>query len=291
MPTAPINGHHLYYETIGQGPPLLYIHGGFGGLGTTVAPRDHAWARALTDAYTFIHYDRRSSGRSDFPAADYDIATLAADARELLRHLEVERAVVMGDSAGGPVALVFALAYPDAIRGLVLAETGARLLGGQFAERIRARVELLRREGPEAAYEARRQEGGVGLGERERWFTLPPEHTERLAREQQAVLECLRATTRAERVRWYAGELRNYAAYLDLDLDPRLGEVHCPTLVLHGNSDNLIPYELGRRLAKGIAGAELVAIPGADHGVMYFPGAAAALRAWLDRRVGSHASC
>jgi 3-oxoadipate enol-lactonase len=289
MPVATINGHALSWERVGQGPPLLFIHGGFGGLATTIAPRDHAWARALTSAYTFIQYDRRSCGRSEFPAREYDIATLAADARALLRHLGIDRAVVIGDSAGGPIALVVALTYPEVVRGLVLAETSARLLGGRFAERIRARVEVLRREGPAAAYEARRQEGGVGLGEREQWFTLPAEHAERLAQEQRAALGRLRATTRAERIRWYTGELLNYAAYLDLDLHPRLAEVRCPTLVLHGERDNLVPHELGRRLAEGIAAAELVTVPGADHGVMYFPGAVEALRAWLDRRMGSRA--
>jgi 3-oxoadipate enol-lactonase len=289
MPIATINGHALAYERLGQGPPLLFIHGGFGGLATTIAPRDHTWARALTDAYTFIHYDRRSSGSSEFPTEDYDIATLAADARGLLRHLAIDRAVVIGDSAGGPIALVVALTHPEVVRGLVLAETGARLLGGRFAERIRTRIEVLRRDGPVAAYETRRQEGGVGLGEREQWFTLPAEHTERLAREQHAALGRLRATTRAERIRWYAGELRNYAAYLDLDLHSRLAEVRCPTLVLHGDRDNLVPHEFGRRLAEGIAGAELVTIPGADHGVMYFPGTVEALRGWLDRRMGSRA--
>ena len=289
MPSTTINDHCLHYDVSGVGPPILFIHGGFGGIATVIGSREHDWARALTDGYTFVAYDRRSTGRSEFPAADYDLAALAADAYGLLRHLGFDDAIVMGDSAGGPIALTFAVTYPGATRGLVLAETGARLLGGAFAERIRARVAILRRDGPEAAYAERRLQGGVGLGEREQWFSLPPEYTERLAREQESALERLRATTRADRVRWYAGELRNYAAYLDQDLHPRLAEIRCPTLVIHGDGDKLVPHAMGARLAAAIPGAELQTIAGADHGVMYFPGATAALREWLDRHVGASA--
>lgn len=283
--TARIGGVQLYYEEAGSGPPVLFIHGGFGGLSTTLLPRTHPWAAALTDAYTFIAYDRRAAGRSDFPEEGYDLGTFAADALGLLHHLDLEAAFIMGDSAGGPIALTFALSYPTATRGLILAETGARLVSGGFAERIRARIQLLRHEGAEAAYAARKQEGGVGLEERARWFTLPLEEEARLAEAERAALECLKTTTRAQRVRWYAGELRNYSAYLDVDLRPRLGEIRCPTLVIHGERDGLVPYNLGKRLAAEIPGAQLETIPEADHGVMYYPGSAQVLRTWLDRHL------
>ncbi len=284
MPQARINGIDLYYETAGSGPPVLFIHGGFGGIGTTLTPRTHPWARALLDAYRFIHYDRRAAGQSAYPETGYDLETFAADARGLLQHLGEKQAFIMGDSAGGPIALTFALTYPDATRGLVLAETGARLLAGRSAERIQERLAVLGTAGPAAAYAARKEGGGVGLGERAKWFTLPPDVEEELVRGQQAFLERLGETTREDRIAWYAGELRNYSAYLDVDLHPRLAEIQCPTLVIHGDRDGLIPHKLGQRLAAGLPNAELVTIADADHGVMYFPGAAEALRAWLDRQ-------
>jgi pimeloyl-ACP methyl ester carboxylesterase len=285
VPRAPIHGIDLYYEVEGSGPPVLFIHGGFGGIGSTVSPHTQEWAAGLTDAYTFVHYDRRAAGRSAYPENGYDMETFAADAHGLLAHLGVHEAFVMGDSAGGPIAITFALTYPRMTRGLILAETGARLLGGAFADRIRARVDVLRREGAEAAYAARKQAGGVGLQERTQWYTLPAGFQERLVEEQKAAVDRLRQTTRAERVAWYAGELSTYAAYLDLDLHPRLGEIRCPTLVLHGDRDALVPHSLGAALAAGIPAAELVTVADADHGVMYFPGTVAALRGWLDRRV------
>jgi 3-oxoadipate enol-lactonase len=284
MPQARINAVDLYYESTGNGPPVLFIHGGFGGVSTTLSPRTHPWATAILDTYRFIHYDRRAAGRSGYPDAGYTLENFAADARGLLEHLGEERAFIMGDSAGGPIALTFALAYPDATRGLVLAETGARLLTGRFAERIRERLAVLETAGAASAYAARKAGGGVGLDERAKWFTLPPDIEEELARGQQAFLERLAQTTREDRIGWYAGELRNYSAYLDVDLHPRLAEIRCPTLVIHGDRDGLIPFELGQRLAAGLPNAELVTIADADHGVMFFPGAAQALRGWLDRQ-------
>jgi 3-oxoadipate enol-lactonase len=284
MARARINGVEIHYETAGSGPPILFIHGGFGGIGTTLTTRTHPWNTPFLDTHTFVHYDRRAAGQSEYPDTGFDLETFAADALALLHHLGKESAVIMGDSAGGPIALTFALRYPEATRGLVLAETGARLLSGRFAERVRARIALLESEGAAAAYAARKEGGGVGLGERAKWFTLPPDVEAQLEAGQREFLDRLRETTREDRIGWYAGELRNYSAYLDVDLHPRLAEIRCPTLVIHGDRDGLIPHELGVRLAAGIPNAEFATIPDADHGVMYFPGAADALRRWLDRQ-------
>jgi len=284
MARATIHGLDLHYAIRGSGPPVLFIHGGFGGMASTLSPNDHDWADGLADRYTFVQYDRRSTGRSAYPETGYDLQALARDAHGLLAHLGLRAAFVMGDSAGGPIAITFALMHPEATRGLVLAETGARLLGGPFGARIRERVEILCRDGAGAAYAARKTAGSVGLGERTQWYTLPEAVQTRIAREQDAAMKRLRQTTREDRVRWYAGELRNYAAYLDIDLHPRLADIRCPTLVLHGDRDPLVPHALGAALAAGIPAAQLVTVPDAEHGVMYFPGALAALRRWLDER-------
>jgi pimeloyl-ACP methyl ester carboxylesterase len=284
MARATIHGLDVHYNVRGSGPSLLFVHGGFGGMASTLSPNDQDWADGLTDRYTFIHYDRRSTGRSAYPDTGYDLETLARDAHGLLAHLELREAFVMGDSAGGPIAITFALLHPEMTRGLVLAETGARLLGGSFGARIRERVEVLCRDGADAAYAARKAAGSVGLGERTQWYTLPDHVQTRVAREQEAATERLRQTAREDRVRWYAGELWNYAAYLDVDLHPRLADIGCPTLVLHGDRDPLVPHALGAALAAGIPAAELVTVPDAEHGVMYFPGARTALRRWLDEQ-------
>ena len=64
MPTSQINGVDLFYEIDGQGPVLAFIHGGFGGEGSSVLPRQRDWQQVLSKDYSVITYDRRSAGQS-----------------------------------------------------------------------------------------------------------------------------------------------------------------------------------------------------------------------------------
>ena len=129
MPKAKINGFEMNYEVAGSGAPFLFIHGGFGGAASTVAARPRqACQNDIARSYQLITYDRRSAGQSEYAEGGYTLGSFARDARELLRHLGISKAIVMGDSAGGPIAMTYALNYPDTLIGLVLAETSARLL-------------------------------------------------------------------------------------------------------------------------------------------------------------------
>src|ERR1051325_2922563 len=102
-----VNGVELFYETIGNGPPLLMLHGN--GLDHTYL---RPWHDALADRARVIYYDQRRSGRSERKGPS-DHATHHADALALLDHLGVERATVYGHSYGSWLALGLAAAYPD----------------------------------------------------------------------------------------------------------------------------------------------------------------------------------
>ncbi len=89
MPFADVNGVRLFYESVGDGVPLLFIHGGYGGAPTTLAPQNQAIKTILPrDKVRTILYHRRNAGLSDYTDAHYTLATLAADALGLLDHLE-----------------------------------------------------------------------------------------------------------------------------------------------------------------------------------------------------------
>ena len=120
MPTAAINGTEIYYETHGSGFPLVFVHGGYGGLGTGAAPSNPGWLDQFTDDFEVILYDRRSSGRSGFPEAPHTMEQFATDIAELLKHLGHERAHVWGTSAGGPITIQFGLSYPEMAASLVV---------------------------------------------------------------------------------------------------------------------------------------------------------------------------
>ena len=103
MPTATINGIELFYEVSGSGQPVLFIHGGYGGAETAVVPKLPPEITGIlpADRFQVVTYDRRNAGQSEFSQAPYTLEDLADDARALLDHLGIDRAIVVGSSAGG----------------------------------------------------------------------------------------------------------------------------------------------------------------------------------------------
>lgn len=153
--------------------------------------------------------------------------------------LSLDRAIVVGHSMGGAIALDFALHYPDRLAGLVLVGSGARLrvspaiLTGILCD-FEATVDLVcdYAYGPGASEQLKR------LG-RQRMLKTSPE-----------VL------------------YGDYAACDAFDVMERLGEVHCPTLIIGGTADRLTPSKYSIYLRDHIPGAELVLVDAAGHMVM-----------------------
>jgi pimeloyl-ACP methyl ester carboxylesterase len=112
---ADIFGAPLYYEIAGSGPALVLLHEGF----ADSRMYDDQVA-AFAAHHRVIRYDRHGSGRSGVPTVPY---TDHHALHDLLRHLGVERAILLGMSAGGGVALDAALAYPGMVEDLILVAT------------------------------------------------------------------------------------------------------------------------------------------------------------------------
>jgi pimeloyl-ACP methyl ester carboxylesterase len=87
---------------------------------------------------------------------------------------------------------------------------------------------------------------------------------------------------RDSKIKYFAGELRNQAAYLDSDVTANLGSIGVPTLVVHGNLDTQVPYDLGKELSVHIKNARFVTIPKAGHGVMQWPKSVSAIQEFCD---------
>lgn len=121
MPVAPINGNAIYYESHGDGPPIL-LHHRFAQTAEMWAPQ----VEALAPRYRVVTFDMLGHGRSAVPTAPaaYSVANAVATMAGLLDHLGIERAVVGGLSLGGYLALELAVARPERVRALVLAATG-----------------------------------------------------------------------------------------------------------------------------------------------------------------------
>src|SRR5512138_3133721 len=120
MTMMPIRDVSLFVKVIGQGDPLLFMHGGPGLDHTDLLP-----LQPLADQFTLIFYDHRCNGRSEGAAVEsMTWENLTADAEALRQTLGFDKWTVLGHSFGGNVALEYALRYPSRLSHLILMDTG-----------------------------------------------------------------------------------------------------------------------------------------------------------------------
>jgi haloacetate dehalogenase len=106
--TVMVNGIKLHYVEQGSGPAVVFLHG---------FPESwYAWRHqfpALAERFRVIAPDLRGYGASQKPTSGYDKKTMATDIRELMVHLGVERAAIIGHDRGARVGLRFAKEFPE----------------------------------------------------------------------------------------------------------------------------------------------------------------------------------
>lgn len=125
----PVENGQVYFEVRGSGPEIVLIHDGL----VHHEAWDGQWEPLATN-HKVIRYDRRGYGHSPAPTQTYsDIDDLAA----LLRHVKAPKATIVGASAGGNLAIEFALAHPQSVERLVL--VGPIVSGLAFSEHFQRR--------------------------------------------------------------------------------------------------------------------------------------------------------
>jgi pimeloyl-ACP methyl ester carboxylesterase len=247
MPKAKVDDIHLYYEEHGQGEPLLLIMG----LGASTL----SWSEQIPvfgREFRVIAFDNRGAGRSDKPAVRYSIALFADDTAGLMDALGIESAHVYGQSMGGFIAQELALRYPQRVRTLVLGSTSC---GGRQA--VAAPPENL---------------AGIGmmnvLSPREAAEKgLPLLYSEEfIARHHDALIQrSLRESELRPPLEAFGRQIQAAVRHNTFD---RLPDIRCPTLVITGSDDKVVPADNSRILAERIPGAALAVLPGAGHGYL-----------------------
>ncbi len=112
---AEINGISLYYETYGEGSPVLVLHGGSAFIETM-----HNQITALAQDHFVVAPDSRAHGRtSDADGVALSYQLMARDMIGLMDHLGIEKADIVGWSDGGNIGLAMAMRYPDRVGRLV----------------------------------------------------------------------------------------------------------------------------------------------------------------------------
>ena len=270
---APLGSLTLAYETFGDDtdPPILLIMG----LGAPMLVWPDALCEQLAgEGYWVVRFDNRDAGLSSHcpgqggsspwrvllrstvgvsPGAGYDLETMAGDTLGLMDYLGLDSAHIIGASMGGMIAQVLAARHPSRVRslGLIMSNSGApgiarpdwRLLAGVM---LQARW---RGDGDELDAKARALSA---IGSRR----FPTPHgviRERLVRAESRSTDSTGAT-------------RQLAAILATgDRRALLARIACPTVVIHGDEDPLIPPEAGLDLARHIHGAGFELIHGMGH--------------------------
>ena len=248
------NPIELYYEDHGAGKPVVLIHG------WPLSGR--SWENQVSPlveaGYRVVSYDRRGFGDSSQPWNGYDYDTFAADLHSLLQHLDLREVALVGFSMGG---------------GEI-----ARYLGTYGSERIAKAV--FASAIPPYLYKTEDNPEGALDDEAIAEFEAGVK-SDRLAFLDEFSTNFFSAGGQlevSEPQREYArdiaasaspkGTLDCIAAFGRTDFRGDLEKVTVPTLVLHGDSDAIVPFEAsGKRTAESIENSELVVIEGGPHGV------------------------
>ena len=255
--TLPIRGVSLFVEVIGNGDPIVLMHGGPGADHWTMLP-----LRPLADQFTLVFYDHRCNGRSSgAPLSSMTWENLTADADALRATLGFERWAVVGHSFGGNVALEYALRYPNSVSHLVLLDTGG---DSRWPQENAPRILADRGFNPRTVRLARRFLNGR-IAPREflpaliRLGGAYNPHTGLFAAVREMIAE-RHVRMRPEALIYAAPRMLRGWTVMD-----RLGEIRAPTLVLAGRDDFLFPPEHQAQLAAGIPHARLQIIERAGH--------------------------
>lgn len=233
-------GAKIYWDDEGKGSPILLIMG----LGWP----SYLWHRTrpiLSALFRSIALDNRGVGQSDVPPGPYPIALMASDAAAVLDAAGVERAHIFGLSMGGMIAQEFALQYPNRVQSLTLGCTSPGGTRAVLAEPAATQLLFSRGLSPEEFSKAINPfiyDSGTPQERIEQDFVL--------------------------RKRWYPrpeAYIAQLQGILAWEAYTRLPQISAPTLVIHSESDRLIPPANGKIIAERIPGSKLVMIPYASH--------------------------
>lgn len=266
MPLARTAEGALHYETLDsaapwlkRATPILFHHG----IGSSSALW-RGWFPALVDRYRLGVFDMRGCGRSHVPAADFawSLDLLVDDLFAVADAAGFERFHLVGESIGGTVALAAVLARPGRIASLTVSN-GAHVGGSiQGVKAWRQQLDEGGAKGWSDAFMPRRFHDDALDAESRAWFA-------------------------AEQERWTRDTILNALGVLvGTDLTARLGEIGCPTLLLHPDGSPFIPVPVMAELHRLLPNAELQVFGHARHGLPFSHArqCAAALRSFLDSR-------
>lgn len=247
LPFPGTDGLEIHYWDSGAGEPTFLLLHGF-------ASNLYTWDEVFpyfADHGRAVSYDRPAFGLSARPLAGdwqeqnpYSREAAVSQAITFMDELNIETAVLVGNSAGGALAMQIAAAHPERVDGLILASPAVYTGNGApaFVQTL-AQTPQLQRIGP--------------LFARILATLEPPDFLTAVQKEQAAI--ALKANN------WDKALWEFTAASSQIDLPAQFSQLTMPTLVITGELDNIVPADESIRLAVELPNAELVVIPDCGH--------------------------
>ena len=253
-PDALGNYVNLFYEDLGRGKPVVFIHGW---------PLNHAmWEYQLSELplhnFSCIAYDRRGFGKSDYPWENYDYDTLADDLKALLDHLHLTDVTLVGFSmGGGEIARYIGKYGIDKISKVVLISAVTPFMlktngnpEGVDKEVFDEMMESIEKDRPKFLENFGKQFYGVSL------FNEVISDPMLAWNQALCLMSSHKATTEC------------VLSFSQTDFRDDLLKITVPTLIIHGDADKIVPIEVsGNRTAKMISHAKYIVYEDAPHGL------------------------
>lgn len=236
-----VDGLRVTFDRVGDGPPVVLVHGYVGDGPSTWRPQ----LAALADEFDVIAMDLPGAGGSDDPPESFGMSGFADTLAGLITALGLTRPHLVGLSFGGATLIEFSRRHQALASTFTLVGAYAGWAGSLPSAEVRYRLEQaveLSRLAPDELVDA----------------LLPTMFTPTASA----------AVTRdfAESVRRFHPQgLRAMARAVTEDLTDALRSIHLPTLLIYGEHDTRAPAGVATKIRDAIAGSELVRLPGAGH--------------------------
>jgi len=249
------DGVRIAYATMGAGPPLVWVNSWLTHLELDMqSPIQSHWFEEFSRDHLLVRYDARGNGLSDRAVDAFSVDDWVRDLETVADDLELQRFCLVGFCQGGATAVTYAVRHPERISQLILHDSYAQ---GAFAQ-------------------------GASLQERQEAEALADMIAVGWGRDNSAFRELfanlLMPDASKEQHHWL-GELQRqtvtpetavqlWRAFHSIDVRDVAPLVTTPSLVLHIQGDNLVPFEKGRQLAALIPRSRFVPLDSRNHMLM-----------------------
>lgn len=248
MPKILIQGKNIYYETYGEGEPIVILNG--------IMMSTRSWSSFIdifSDNNKLILVDFVDQGQSDKMESNYSQEFHVETLRELLDIFQIEKVHLVGISYGGEVAQRFALKYQDKLMSLILANTTSYT------------NYLLKDIGESWIHAAKSYNGSAFFK-----ATMPYIYSAEFYEENiDWLMEREKSFSVSLTPEWYEGFIRLVRSAEDLNITEKIQNIKVPTLIVGAEYDATTPLKYQEEIQRRIPDSKLIVIKGSGHATMY----------------------